>query len=1452
MNNQSTILHITFPREKDKPKFERTIISDTYVFINDELNENLPSLNDTGSDLSVISARSIMIDHLEIVSKEPLQAVGFGSSSTPSHLKYCVKVPLLIRGMMFHIKAYVTDALPSWCPLLIGRDVIGKLYSLKVKENNEIRIKRIGPPPVVIEDVPEDPLPPKPENAINFEGLEPLDQVLKRKTAEELNRQRRKIARDFDKKEVKASSSHKRKVQAKQGARKKARIERKVKNLNTETIIKTSKRYITDPKKLKEWNERNSPEKEIEENLVPKEPGDNNPNPLPEINILNDKSSLETSVNIRLDRNNVPFVNGEEGDPFVGALHLRADPNEELADRPIEFFLDENNHAVYEPHELTDQQQAELEQLLTAYGDVFGNDTDQLAQSKLTASLRLKANARAKKVAPYRVKPPIQVKIKEILADLADKGVIRRSNSEWASPMLLVAKPDGSMRMVVNFSTGINNELEDDNEPLPLIEDVIESGPRKKYRSTFDLLSSFYQIRLDEESKRLTSFVTPIGQYEFNAVPMGIKVAPQIQQRAMREVFGDYLHDFLELYIDDGLIASETWEEHLKHLQLVFQRLRAYNLKIKLKKCHFALKRIKYVGYVISEDGIHIDNEKVKAINDMPEPRDSSDTRSFLATIGTWRRFIEGFSIIAAPLTELTKQKVPWRWTEVERKAFLDLKSRLISAPILASPDYSLPFKVVTDASIVGASAILMQKHKLHDDSKEWKPVAYASWKFNEQEARWSTTERELYAIVLATRKWRAYLYGRKLKVETDHQILTKSRQIHFDPFNRVNRWLVEIQQYDLDIKYIPGSQNPADSLSRMFKNDEMSYDDYVKLHEGFIGSLSREDSESVDGHDLNRPHDQKDPPGNIPWADGEDVTLPDEQKLAEEQEKDNYFGPIVRYFKRGELPDDDRFAREVVLESENYCIESKSNLLLRISNIKEFDENDGNRLLVCVPKSYKVQVLTRCHDLPAGGAHMGRFKTYDRIKRLYYWKNMRDDINRWVNTCKVCQQVKNPKVSSQRKMEFIMAKRPFQIVSIDLMGPFNNTPRGNEYVMSVVDIFTKTAHAFGVPNKEGVSVARTLCDKVFRHYGVPERIHSDGGGEFANNLMKELKKILGFEKSFTTAYNPSANPHAEKIHHFFRNAIVSYIDSFQQDWDTHLWSISLTYNNVVNPSTGYSPHELNFGRSVRMPGDPKNRKEDEATTYYEDYTKKLDIALRKAYDAVRNLFFEKDNQRKEIKVKETIFEPETQVLLYIPATKPGLARKLVRRWVGPFRIKRRITNKVYELKDEKDQVVARKVSVMRLKPYKDRNIHGPKFLTQELDPRVDFELMRDPVIRGTVDTMKELNDLINDDLFDVNNRSFDNDEEIIDLYVQPFGDNEENSNDDEELDEVDLGRQMVLDDTIPPLFTNDRHLLSGRKHEVIPTENGGFIKERISTSRSREQRLGRGERKPDPSFHRY
>jgi len=159
-----------------------------------------------------------MIDHLEIVSKEPLQAVGFGSSSTPSHLKYCVKVPLLIRGMMFHIKAYVTDALPSWCPLLIGRDVIGKLYSLKVKENNEIRIKRIGPPPVVIEDVPEDPLPPKPENAINFEGLEPLDQFLKRKTAEELNRQRRKIARDFDKKEVKASSSHKRKVQAKQGS----------------------------------------------------------------------------------------------------------------------------------------------------------------------------------------------------------------------------------------------------------------------------------------------------------------------------------------------------------------------------------------------------------------------------------------------------------------------------------------------------------------------------------------------------------------------------------------------------------------------------------------------------------------------------------------------------------------------------------------------------------------------------------------------------------------------------------------------------------------------------------------------------------------------------------------------------------------------------------------------------------------------------------------------------------------------------------------------------------------------------------------------------------------------------------------------------------------------------------------------------------------------------------
>jgi hypothetical protein len=324
--------------------------------------------------------------------------------------------------------------------------------------------------------------------------------------------------------------------------------------------------------------------------------------------------------------------------------------------------------------------------------------------------------------------------------------------------------------------------------------------------SKIDLRSGYHQLRIKEDDVPKTAFKTRFGHYEFTVLPFGLTNAPGVFMSLMNGVFREYLDKFVQVFIDDILIYSRTTEEHDEHLRLVLQCLREHKLYGKLSKCSFYQSRIHYLGHVISGEGIAVDPAKVEAIMEWPAPTNVTEVRSFMGLAGYYRRFVEGFSKIAGPITELQKKNKKFVWTEKCAEAFRRLKELLTTAPILKVPDMDVDFLVCTDASKEGLGGVLMQDGRV---------IAYISRKLRRHEENYATHDLELLAIVYALKVWRHYLVGRKFELKTDHcglqHIFTQS-----DLNARQRRWSELLSEYDFEITYIKGTVNRvADALSR-------------------------------------------------------------------------------------------------------------------------------------------------------------------------------------------------------------------------------------------------------------------------------------------------------------------------------------------------------------------------------------------------------------------------------------------------------------------------------------------------------------------------------------------------------------------------------------------------------------------------------------------------------------
>ena len=456
---------------------------------------------------------------------------------------------------------------------------------------------------------------------------------------------------------------------------------------------------------------------------------------------------------------------------------------------------------------LTVNQGIKIREIVNKYSQVISDKP--FCCKDFLCKIRLKPEAKPVQSRPYRLSPSQQQWLREEINELMNDGLIEPACSEWASPTLVVPKPEaGKFRCVIDYRKA-NPLIEGDSFPMARVDDLLDRIGQAKILSKFDLCKGFYQVLLDEASRPITSFCTPFGVFQWKRLPMGMKTSPAAFNAMLAKALSG-LEDICGLYLDDIVVFSKSWEEHIRHIELILQRLKSYGLTIKLSKCFFACPEIEFLGHMVDFGTVSPKQLKVMDLLNTTRPEGKRQLQSWFGLSGYYQRYIPKYAELSAPLTDLLKKDVKFNWNDKADKSFNDIKCLLAQKPVLKIADFSKPFVIFVDASSIASAAILMQT----DENDVLHPTCYYSKKHNKSQLNYTTTDLEALALVLAIRAFRIYLSGRTT-IYTDHEAL---HYIHNNATKnkRLLRWSMELQQFDLKIEHVKGKDNIfADYLSR-------------------------------------------------------------------------------------------------------------------------------------------------------------------------------------------------------------------------------------------------------------------------------------------------------------------------------------------------------------------------------------------------------------------------------------------------------------------------------------------------------------------------------------------------------------------------------------------------------------------------------------------------------------
>lgn len=810
--------------------------------------------------------------------------------------------------------------------------------------------------------------------------------------------------------------------------------------------------------------------------------------------------------------------------------------------------------------------------------------------------------------------------LKGYIDENLEKGFIRHSTSSAGSPVLFAPKKDGSLRLCIDYRK-LNEMTIKDRYALPLANELRDRLGQAKIFTKLDLRGAYNLIRMKEGEEWKTAFRTRYGHFEYLVMPFGLTNAPATCMRLMNNVLAECLDIFAIAYLDDILVYSESEQKHVEHVKQVLTLLQEYDLLLKPEKCEFHVTETEFLGFMVSTEGLAMSQNKVKSVMEWPTPTTVKEVQAFLGFANFYRRFIQGYSRIATPLSELTKKDQDFKWTKEADDALKELRDAFTTAPILTTFDPEKHIVVETDASDYAIGACISQP----DDRKALRPVAYFSRKMSAPELNYDIHDKELLAVVEAFKEWRVYLEGSKypVMVYTDHKNLiyfTTTKQLN----RRQTRWAETMATFNFRITYRKGTENArADALSR--RPDYMS-DEKLESHAIF----REEQGELV----YNRPQLA--------------ATLTISAAPTLEWIRSNY--------------DKDPIAKEA-----------------RERPTGPFTCEDGTILmkgLVYIPQGIREEFVKQEHEHPAHG-HQGIRRTKERMMRNYYFPGLAKTVEKVITNCDTCIKSKPARHAPYGMLKSPdMPTRAWTSIAWDFIVklPASKEPITEatyDSIFVVTDRLTK--YAYFIPYKESSTaeeLAYTFLRIVIANHGLPDEIISDRDKLFTSHFWTTLTASLGTKAKLSTAFHPQTDGQTERLNQTLEQYLRCYVNYRQTNWVQLLPLAQFAYNSASTEATKTSPFYANYGYEPQVSKAPIiTQHESEKATLHADELRALQQQLSSDITFISSQTAKYYNKKRSM--EPTLKEGDKVYLLRKNVKTQRPSDKLDYKKLGPFKIEK-------------------------------------------------------------------------------------------------------------------------------------------------------------------------------------
>ena len=847
---------------------------------------------------------------------------------------------------------------------------------------------------------------------------------------------------------------------------------------------------------------------------------------------------------------------------------------------------------------------------------------------------------------PYRASIKEREAIEEQMTVMLKKGVIRPSRSPWAARVVMVKKKNGKLRFCLDFR-GLNKLTKKDVYPLPRIDDSLASLQTGKYFTTLDLSAGYWQIPMNEDSIEKTAFITQSGLFEFLVLPFGLTNAPATFQRYMDAITAGLKWKCLLVYLDDIIIFSPTFDDHLRDVEEVLKRLEEANLKLNPEKCFVCQDKLKYLGHIVSSEGIEADYDKIKAIVEMSSPENREELRTVLGGSNYYRKFIPKYAELCSPLYKITHQDTEFIWSASEEKVLQNLKSLLSSTPILRHPDFNYPFELHTDASDNGLGATLIQVI-----NGEERVIMFLSRSLQPEERKWCTREKEALAILWGFESVRHYVIGYKFEVVTDHESLKWLLSVEKPA--RLVRWAVRLSEFDFTIRHRKQALHcDADLLSRFplteayeneekFKSSNLCYD--------YVNSICELEN------------------------------IKKEEIIEKQRNQSNLFELINQCESRTSDPS-------------LYRIENQ--LLYKIVN---------NIPVLMAPQNMRSQILKQYHTHNIS-VHMATDRLTDLLKSRFYWTGMDQDIKQFVKTCDLCQRIKTKAPIRNGLLRPIISTRPFEIIGVDIV-IMRRAPGGNRYIVVCIDYFTNWVEAAPMKTLTAKELIRVFFKIIISRHGAPEFLRCDSGTQFMSDIMNKLCEAFQIKRKESAAYHQQANGKVEKFIGFLKKALALTTPQDKLEiWDQMIDHCLLVYRTTLSRTLNDNPFFMIYGRDARLPQDNvfdlgNQGKRGIGHEGDGNYQLILHQTLKAAYATLTTRKTKEQQNYKayyDKRQNDVKFEVNDLVLVLFDTPAKG---PLMPRWEGPFEIQAELDSVTYRVGNN-NRIFA--VHVNRLTKYHQR-----------------------------------------------------------------------------------------------------------------------------------------------------